>query len=390
MEHYDVLIVGAGMVGAASACALARHGLRIALVEAQAPAPFAPEQPLDLRVSAISAASERLLESLGAWESITRMRLAPYDTLATWEWAQSEVAFSAEEIGHDHLGHIIENRVVQLGLWQALESLDNVDLLVGEAPSRLWQDGAGAYLQLGDRTLSGRLMLGCDGAESRVRQAAGIGVTGWSYRQHCLAINVQTQMPQQRITWQLFTPQGPRAFLPLVGHRGSLVWYDSPERIAALKRLDKAALKAEIQRHFPERLGEFEVLSLASFPLVRRHAQAYFAGRMVLLGDAAHTINPLAGQGVNLGFKDVAALAEILGEARSSAPEQWDTPEVLARYQSARQPDNLMMQSAMDLFYKAFSNDFLPLKLARNLALGAAQRSGPIKRQVMRYAMGLA
>ncbi|MBY5992732.1 FAD-dependent oxidoreductase [Ferrimonas balearica] len=388
MEQYDILIVGAGMVGAASACALAQKGFSVAIVEAQTPQPFAPEQPRDLRVSAISAASEQLLSQLGAWSAIDAMRTAPYQTLATWEWQRSEVRFEASEIGCDHLGHIIENRVVQLGLWQAMAELDGITLLTGQGPDRIWQDEAGAYLQVGERRLQGRLLMGCDGARSRVRAATGIGLTGWQYRHHCLAVNITTEAPQQTITWQEFTPSGPRAFLPLAGHHGSLVWYDSPEKVAQLMRLEDGELKRAIQQAFPERLGAFEIDGRGSFPLTRQHAQHYFDGRLVLLGDAAHTINPLAGQGVNLGFKDVATLAQVLVEAKDSG-QSWDSEAVLMRYQTPRRRDNLLMQSTMDLFYTLFSNDRLPLKLARNLGLMAAQNAGPVKNQVMRYAMGL-
>ncbi|MBY6186266.1 FAD-dependent monooxygenase [Marinobacter hydrocarbonoclasticus] len=388
MEQYDILIVGAGMVGAVSACALAKRGFSVAIVEAYTPEPFAAEQPMDLRVSAISAASERLLQELHAWDAIAQMRMAPYQVLATWEWSRSEVRFDAEELNHPHLGHIIENRVVQLGLWQAMAQQDNITLLTGEAPSQMGQDANGAFLVVGERTLRGRLLLGCDGARSRVRDAARIGLTGWQYRHHCLAVNITTEQPQQAITWQEFTPEGPRAFLPLAGPHGSLVWYDSPQKVATLMRMSDEELKAAIVQAFPDRLGEFSIDGRGSFPLTRQHAQHYFRDRLVLLGDAAHTINPLAGQGVNLGFKDVAELAAVLGQAKDCG-EVWDSEAVLARYERTRRRDNLLMQSTMDLFYTLFSNDRAPLKLVRNLGLLAAQNAGPIKNQVMRYAMGL-
>ncbi len=387
-NHFDVLIVGAGMVGAAAAVALGQQGWRVGLVEAKAPAEFDPQQPMDLRVSAISAASERLLAELDSWPGVLAMRAAPYDTLATWENPNNEVSFCATDLQHDHLGHIVENRVVQLALWQQVAALDNVELLLGHYPSDLSQDAEHARLTLNGQPYRAKLLLGCDGAQSKVRQAAKIGVSGWNYRHHCMLINISTELPQQRITWQQFYPSGPRAFLPLVGQQGSLVWYDSPERIAELKRLPKAELKAQIQGAFPSRLGEFEVLNCASFPLTRQHAQHYYCQRMVLLGDSAHTINPLAGQGVNLGFKDVAALAEVLAGATPEALAS-DPAPLLAQYQRKRRADNLMMQGAMDLFYTTFSNDLLPLKLARNLGFKLAQNAGPIKHQVMRYAMGL-
>ncbi|QIZ75964.1 FAD-dependent monooxygenase [Ferrimonas lipolytica] len=387
-NHFDVLIVGAGMVGAAAAIALGQQGWSVGLIETNQPQAFEPEQPMDLRVSAISAASEQLLQSLGAWDAIAAMRVTPYDTLATWEWHDSEVSFCADDLQHSHLGHIVENRVVQLGLWQQLQQLDNVTLVLGQSPTDISQNEAGVSLVIGDERYHTSLLLGCDGAQSKVRQAAQIGVTGWNYRHHCLIINIATEMEQQRITWQQFFPSGPRAFLPLTGKQGSLVWYDSPERIAELKRLDKSELAEQITLAFPERLGAFEVERLASFPLTRQHAQRYYHNRMVLLGDSAHTINPLAGQGVNLGFKDVAALAEVMAKVHRSELEADIRPE-LAKYERLRRNDNLRMQGAMDLFYNVFSNDILPLKLVRNIGFKIAQNAGPIKHQVMRYAMGL-
>ena len=207
----------------------------------------------------------------------------------------------------------------------------------------------------------------------------------FEYRQHCMLINIDTEFEQEDITWQQFTPQGPRAFLPLPGRHGSLVWYDSPARIRALAAMSHEALAAEVHRHFPARLGGFQVTGKGSFPLVRRHANHYHAGRVVLLGDAAHTINPLAGQGVNLGFKDVACWTELLGKAGAD----WHDITLASRYERRRRPDNLLMQSGMDLFYGVFSNEIGPLKLARNLALTLADKAGPLKEMALRYALGL-
>ena len=196
------------------------------------------------------------------------------------------------------------------------------------------------HLGLDDgRELQARLVLAADGAGSRTRELAHIGVEALDYRQHCLLINVDIEGGQQDITWQEFHPGGPRAFLPLYGDHASLVWYDSPARVRGLAALSHEALAREIRGHFPARLPAFKVTGCGHFPLTRRHAQTYVRGRVVVLGDAAHSIHPLAGQGVNLGFKDVRALSERL-LAACGAGEPWDSPTLLAGYQRARRLDN--------------------------------------------------
>ena len=208
-------------------------------------------------------------------------------------------------------------------------------------------------------------MIGADGANSAVRQQAGIGITAWDYRQHCMLINVETEQPQQDITWQQFLPSGPRSFLPLcsltsdgqeVG-QGSLVWYDSPSRIKQLSSMTPEKLRNEVLANFPKELGDIKVLNSGSFPLTRRHAQSYSKNNCILVGDSAHTINPLAGQGVNLGFKDVSVLLDVTNEKGEL------NQSVARRYEVMRRSDNLMMQSGMDFFYKTFSNDIGPSKV---------------------------
>lgn len=386
MEHCDIAIVGAGMVGAATACLLAAQGLSVRVIETRLPESYDPAQPLDLRVSAISQASVALLEQAGAWQYLQQMRLCPYRRLETWELDGFATRFNAADLGLPQLGYIIENRLVQLALLKRMEDFPNIQTHTPAAVLSLRQSTDDVMLQLDDETtLSARWVLACDGAESHTRKLAGIGVSRFEYRQHCMLINIDTEFAQEDITWQQFTPSGPRAFLPLPGQHGSLVWYDSPARIRALAAMSNEALAAEVRRHFPARLGGFTVTGKGSFPLVRRHANDYHTGRVVLLGDAAHTINPLAGQGVNLGFKDVACWADLL----HSAGAEWHKPELATRYERRRRPDNLLMQSGMDLFYGAFSNDIGPLKLARNLALNVADKAGPLKEMALRYALGL-
>ncbi|MBV7596377.1 FAD-dependent oxidoreductase [Aeromonas sp. sia0103] len=386
MQHCDIAIVGAGMVGAATACLLASQGLNVRVIETQLPAPFSPEQPLDLRVSAISQASVALLTQAGAWQGLQQMRLCPYRRLETWELDGFATRFDAADLGLPQLGYIIENRLVQLALLKRMEDFPNIQTHTPAAVTRLQQSADHATLLLDDGTeLQARWVLACDGAESLTRRLAGIGVSRFEYRQHCMLINIDTDFEQEDITWQQFTPSGPRAFLPLPGRHGSLVWYDSPARIRALSAMSNEALTAEVRQHFPARLGGFLVTGNGSFPLVRRHANDYHAGRVLLLGDAAHTINPLAGQGVNLGFKDVDCWVELLHKAGGD----WHQLALAGRYERRRRPDNLLMQSGMDLFYGVFSNEIGPLRLARNLALTLADRAGPLKEMALRYALGL-
>lgn len=388
VQQFDIVIVGGGMVGSALACALAPTGLSIAVIEKNQPSAFSSEQPMDLRVSAISVASENLLSQVGAWDGVQSMRTCPYRYLETWEATGSNLIFDSQNMHRDYLGHIVENRLIQLALWQQMEVYDNLTLLVNQTIDSFERMGNGYEITLGEHKLQTALLVGADGANSIVRQMANIGVTSWDYAQHAMLINIETQAKQQDITWQQFTPNGPRALLPLQGNKASLVWYDKPATIKALSNLPLSELKQQIIANFPERLGEFTVQASGSFPLTRRHAQDYFKSNLCLVGDAAHTINPLAGQGVNLGFKDVVALAKVITQAHSQG-DCWWGDETLAAYQSARRTDNLLMQSAMDIFYLSFSNDSLPMKLLRNTALKAAQKSAWGKNKVMKYAMGL-
>ncbi|MFI3308303.1 3-demethoxyubiquinol 3-hydroxylase [Ewingella allii] len=389
-KSFDAVVVGGGMVGAAAALGLTQQGLRVALIENQRPAVFDALAAIDLRISAIGCASVRFLQSLGAWSAIESMRLTPYRRLETWENEGSEVRFDASSLGLSELGFMVENRVLQLGLWQQFDALPNLTLFCPSKLRHLLQhDDKSWSLQLTTgEVLKTQLVVAADGANSLVRQLAGIGVDGWQYRQNCMLINVETASADQDTTWQQFYPSGPRAFLPLSGNNASLVWYDSPQRIRYLQTLNMKQLTDEVSRAFPSRLGPVKALSSGSFPLVRRHAQRYVLPGLVLVGDAAHTINPLAGQGVNLGYRDVEALLDVVKKARERE-EKWFEERVLLRYQRQRRLDNLLMQSGMDLFYTAFSNDLAPVKILRNLALMTAQRAGALKTKALKYALGI-
>lgn len=386
MNSFDFVVVGGGMVGAAVAVGLAQQGKTVAIIESQAPDSYEPSQAMDIRVSAISHTSVELLHQLNAWQSIEAMRVCPYKRLETWEHPECRTRFNADSLGIEQLGYIVENRVIQLGLWQQLTQFDNITLFCPEQLDSLIFDASTntnkVILKSGIELVT-HWVVGADGANSSVRQQAGIGITAWDYRQDCMLINVETEKSQQDITWQQFTPCGPRSFLPLCGHQASLVWYDAPSKIRRLVNMSEKDLQKEILHHFPEELGGIRVLQSGSFPLTRRHAQKYIQDRCVLVGDAAHTINPLAGQGVNLGFKDVQALLDVCCDKEQVSESDMRT------YERHRRGDNLVMQTGMDVFYKTFSNDSTPLKFARNAILKMADGAGPIKTKVLKYALGL-
>lgn len=388
MKQFDVAVVGGGMVGAASALSLAQLGLTVAIIEKQEPATFSPEQPYDLRVSAISLASEQLLERLGAWQCIKGSRVCPYRRLGVWETEQSYTEFNSDDINQSHLGHIIENRLIQLSLWQQIKQESNITLFCPESVLSVQQDKNFVQLTLSKEIITARLLIAADGANSQVREMVGIGLSGWDYKQAAMLIHVETEADQQDITWQQFTPSGPVAMLPLNGKQASLVWYNEKSKITELAKLTSDKLESKIMAEFPAKLGKCKVINKASFPLTRRHANSYQSGRVLLLGDAAHTINPLAGQGVNLGFKDVAALqmviANSIGEGRC-----WHELSVFAEYEKSRRMDNQLMMTAMDAFYFGFSNKNPLVKLVRNSALFIANRSGALKNKALEYACGI-
>ncbi|MEY4717989.1 MAG: 2-octaprenyl-3-methyl-6-methoxy,4-benzoquinol hydroxylase [Pseudomonadota bacterium] len=388
-EHFDVVIVGGGMVGAAVACCLGDSGLKVAIIESQQPQAFSPEQAHDLRVSALSIASRQILEAVGAWAGITQKRYCPFKRMRVWETV-GDTLFDSDDIRRPELGYIVENRVTQLALLERLNAFDNIKLMMPQAIKKIDYDGQTSLLTLGDDSqISARLLVAADGGQSRVRQAVGLGVTSWDYGQHALVIYVETAYPQQDITWQRFVSSGPQAFLPLSGPYGSIVWYQSPDEVRRLQTLPFNQLQAEMVAAFPDCLGEIkQILGVASFPLKRQHAQHYVKTGVALVGDAAHMINPLAGQGVNIGLLDAAALAEVIVDANRKGKDIANA-KVLKAYEDMRRSENLKMMTLMDVFYQSFSNDVLPMKFIRNLGLGLAQRLTPIRNKVMKSAMGL-
>lgn len=387
-KHFDVVVIGGGMVGTALACGLVLHGFSVAIIEQAPVMPFEPKSEPDVRISAISQASVQLLQQLDVWSQVVALRCAPFRSMETWEWQNAVVRFSAQSLGISELGYMVENRVLQYALAQRAEQL-GISLFCPARLHHLQRVNDHWIVTLSaEQRLTARLVVGADGAQSQVRQQLGLGISGWRYRQDCMLISVTCADLAGDTTWQQFTPDGPRAFLPLHDHYASLVWYDHPARLHHFTTLSPCQRVAEIKRAFPRRLGEFTVNNYGQFPLIRRHAYRYVVAGAALVGDAAHTIHPLAGQGVNLGYRDVEALLTRLLTARDRG-EVWWSKRSLEGYQTQRYRDNVLMQSSMDAFYLLFSNDHFPVKIARNIGFILAQRAGALKRQVLRYALGL-
>jgi len=393
MSIFDCAVIGGGMVGAASALSLAELGLKVAIVEKNAPLSFSKEQDLDLRVSAISLSSLHLLKQLDAWQHIKQWRSCAYQRLGVWENETCYTEFNADDIRQVNLGYIVENRLIQLSLWRQMEAHSKITLFCPDSLNSFKQHEHNISVELDSAEITTKLLIAADGANSQVRQLAGIGVTGWDYQQSAMLINVETELPQQNITWQQFFETGPVAMLPmpgesLLGGYASLVWYHHKDEIKRLSSLSNEQLQQEVMTCFPERMGDIKVVDKAAFPLTRRHANHYQNKRVILIGDAAHTINPMAGQGVNLGFKDVKALQSVVASAIGNG-ESWHQPSVLARYEKKRRRDNLLMMSTMDALYASFSHPSPLIKVARNAGLFVAKHSPTLRNKALAYACGV-
>jgi 2-octaprenyl-3-methyl-6-methoxy-1,4-benzoquinol hydroxylase len=387
-DALDVVVAGAGVVGSSAALALARAGLRVAIVEAHEPAAWSAEAP-DLRVFALAADASLLLGRLGAWPAIAAARAHPYQRMRVWDAAGgSELCFDADALGQAQLGHIVENGLLVDRLWAAALRESNIARHCPDSLQSFEQDGDGVDVGLasGNR-LRARLLLGADGAHSKVRELAGIGWRGESYGQRAIVAYVRTEKPHEDTCWQRFLPTGPLAFLPCGDGRCSIVWSLPEAEAARLLALDDARFLAELTRAFDARLGKvIECSARRAFPLERRLADEMLAGRVALLGDAAHVVHPLAGQGVNLGLRDVAALAEALVAAQEAGRDLAGTR--LQRWARGRESDNAIAAQAFDAINRSFSNDSPLPTLLRGHLLGIANLP-PIARLLWRRATGL-
>lgn len=390
-KDYDIIIVGAGMVGATLACALGQQGFQIALIEAYKPDFDWPTDSADQRVSAITRASQNIFESIGVWESMIQQRVSPYREMRVWDATGSgAIHFDSADLGVPLLGHIVENRVTVFALHKQLETLKNVTLLMPATVTELNIESEKSQVTLDDgQTLTANLLVAADGSRSKVRELAGIETTGWPYHQHAVVAQITTSASHQETAWQRFMPDGPLAFLPLADGSSSIVWSTTPEHAEELLALDETDFLDQLQKTFGDSLGRMlKCGSRAAFPLRMQHAKTYTQPRLALLGDAAHTVHPLAGQGVNLGLADAASLAEVLVNARQQG-QDIGLHKVLRRYERWRKGENLAMIATMDGFKRLFGSSQPALKWLRNIGLGLTNSTTPIKNLIMRQAMGL-
>ena len=392
----DLIIVGAGMVGSALALALQDQGLEILLVDGSplSVKPFDPQAAFEPRVSALSVASQRILERLGVWEGIAARRVCPYGEMQVWDGSGTgQIHFSAASVHAESLGHIVENRVVQDALLERLHD-SSIGLLPGARLEQLRRSGEGWLLSLNDgRELRAPLVIAADGANSAVRRLAGCATREWDYLHHAIVTSVRCAKPHQATAWQRFTDDGPLAFLPLAGPAGehwcSIVWSVTPTEAERLMALDDAGFRRALGFAFEHRLGEvLQADPRLCIPLRQRHAKRYVEDGLALIGDAAHSIHPLAGQGVNLGFLDVAVLAEVLLHAMQRG-ERLSDVKVLSRYERRRMPHNLAMMAAMEGFERLFQADPLPVRWLRNSGLNWVDDLPEAKALFVRQALGL-
>jgi 2-octaprenylphenol hydroxylase len=395
----DVLIVGGGPVGATAAALLAhatradRAPMRIAVLEPRRAPPLARDAPIDLRVSAFSRASERVLAAAGAWDAIAAQRVCPYERMRVWHEAVAPTSadalvFDAAEVGEPNLGYIIETRLVQNALLDAAERAGARIIQAELSAVTIGEDHVRVETTTGP--LEAKLVVGADGARSAVRAGVGLTVETSGYEQTAIVANVATARPHENTAWQRFLRTGTLAFLPLCDGTSSIVWSADDDVAKSLLAASPEAFARELSAAADLALGETRLVSeRLSFPLRRLAAHHYVAQRCALIGDAAHVVHPLAGQGVNLGLLDAAALAELLVAGRREG-EDPGALRVLRRYERWRKTETQVMSTAIDTFDRVLAHGTGPLARIAQRGLGWVNRSQEIKRVLIRRALGIA
>jgi len=390
-KEFDLIILGAGLVGLTAANLCAKQGLSVAVIETKLPSLEWPEKSYDLRCSAISRNSQTIFEKIGVWENIVDARVSPYQKMVVWDaMGFGEIQFDAAEVAEPNLGHIIENRVMIKALWDKAKQ-NGVFVQVPARPLKLQIEKEAAYLELEDKTvLKSKIIVGADGGRSWVRETAQLKTTNRNYHQQALVATVKTEIAHQNTAWQRFLPEGPLAFLPLSEpDTSSIVWSTTEKKMKALMAMSEAQFCQALAHAFDYRLGK--VLSTSerlNFPLTMMYAKQCVAERIALIGDAAHVIHPLAGQGVNLGLSDAECLAEVLGKSKNKGYDVGNYL-VLRKYERARKGAVLTMIAAMEFFKQTFGSNFSLIAGLRSFGLNMVNNSQYLKKQIVLRAMGV-
>ncbi len=392
--NYDIIIVGAGIVGVTLACSLAKTNanVKIAVIEArQTKFETLIDNKFDLRVSAITRASQRVFVGINAWTDIKAKRLCQFTDMHVWDdTGVGEIHFDSADIGEPYLGHIIENSVILSSLYDTMARYDNISLLCPVKINNIQYLSNHVELELQDKnTVTTKLLIAADGSQSWVREQAGIIVRGWDYPQDALVTWVKTELSHQHTAWQRFMNDGPLAFLPLRNGYSSIVWSTTPEHVQQLLQLSDVEFRLALTDAFSNTLGSvIENGPRARFPLRYFVTENYIKPRLALVGDAAHTMHPLAGQGVNVGIQDVVALTNILTDAVSQQKDPGATL-TLRRYERSRRAENAPMLATVNAFQRLFGSHDPGLTWARNNGMKLTQNIPMLKNQIMRQAMGL-
>lgn len=389
-RQFDITIVGGGIIGTLLALALKPSNLRVALIESAAPATVWPAGSVDNRVFAITRASQRMFMALDVWPSIVAQRVSPFREMHVWDSSGTgNIHFDSADIGEDTLGYIAESRVLHAALVERLPEAQNITWLCPITMTDLVRSDKGFILTLSNgEQLQTRLVVGADGNQSLVRKALNIDTLGWEYDQRAIVATVKPQLPHRDTAWQRFLPNGPLAFLPLHDGFCSIVWSANAERAQHILAQDDVTFCAELAEAFEHKLGDIVSSSpRLSFPLLLQHAQRYSDKHAVLIGDAAHTVHPLAGQGINLGLLDAATLAEVISDAHKTGKDFADIA-VLRRYERWRKGDNLLTLGVLDGFKRLFSTSLPPINFTRNMGMSLMNAFNPAKRLIMQRATG--
>ncbi len=387
MSAHDVVIIGAGMVGATLANALAQRELRIAVVDTGSP-PVVDHSQYDLRVSALGRAAECVFRNLGVWTAISAQRVSPFRKMVVWD-AQSKgaISFDAADVGEPQLGHIVENSLVIDALHQQLGNYPNADVLWATKVEKITPHRGAVKITFKGGECTAALVVGADGAGSWVRKHLRIGARGTDYDQRAIVAQVHTERSHERTAWQRFLPTGPLAFLPLADGSCSIVWSCDRPLADELMALTDEAFMQRLGESFEFRLGKIGAIGTRKwFPLSRSYVEHYIASRCALIGDAAHTVHPLAGQGANLGIADAAVLSEVVAGA---VGKDIGTRSVLRRYERWRKGENMLMMTAVHGLQRLFRVQVTPIRQLRGLGLRLTDASGPVKQLIIRRAMGV-